>query len=83
MDSNPEAATIPFGKFCGMSLSAVLVAEPTYLLWLLTLREVQQKHPDVFEAIIDLGPELLDAVRIRAGVKMEPKEVGNGHSQKL
>jgi hypothetical protein len=70
-----DMTIIPFGKFRGMSLSSVLTTEPTYLLWLLTLKWARQKYPDLYKAVIDLGPELLDAVQNTVTESPPPNEL--------
>ena len=45
-----RAYEMPFGKFCGWSVGAVSIVEPTYLEWV--------------SRTITRDPDLLDAVRV-------------------
>jgi hypothetical protein len=50
---------IPFGKHKGRSIEELLIAEPSYLWWLLSQNWVWIKYSELHQSIRSLGLELL------------------------
>ena len=51
METTPSAYVLPFGKYAGQRVSAVVQADQRYCLWLMATPFFRKEHPALYSAL--------------------------------